>query len=60
MGDRKVEIKFIKSIVNAGRNRKVVYIPAKLADKVEVGKKYLIIIKGPIEEEEIIKILEKM
>jgi len=55
----KVELKFIKTVVNAGRGRKVIYIPTDFASKVEEGKKYLVIVKGPIEEEDL-KALERI
>jgi len=57
--NKKVEIKFIKTAVNAGRGRKVIYIPMNFADKVEEGKKYLVVVKGPVEEEDL-KALERI
>jgi len=57
--ENKVEIKFIKSVVNAGRGRKVIYIPMNLTDKVEEGKKYIVVVKGPVSEEDLERALKK-
>jgi len=54
-------IRFIGKTINAGRGRIYVYIPRKIQEKYDIkpGETYVIEMKGPITEEDIVKLVEK-
>jgi|GEM_PF-3505958 len=54
-------VQFLAKTVNGGRGRIYIYIPTKVQKKygIKPGEMYIVTLKGPISEEDIIKIVEE-